>query len=100
MSDLIGRSREGYPTLRVYIQPRSAKNKCCGLHENGLKLMVTAPPVDGKANKAVRSYLAELIGVKPGGVVLKSGESSRRKVFCFKTLSEQELAERLQLLLY
>lgn len=99
MDGLVGRSGEGHPTLQVHVQPRAAKNKCCGLHDNGLKLMVTAPPVDGKANRAVRSFLAELIGVKPNSVILRSGETSRKKVFYFTTLSEQELADRLRSLL-
>ncbi|MCG6931861.1 MAG: DUF167 family protein [Desulfofustis sp.] len=100
MNSPIGRTREGHPTLRVHVQPRSARNRCCGLHDSSLKLMVTAPPVDHQANKAVRLFLAELMGVKAAGVVLKSGEFSRKKVFCFTTLSEQELTERLQSLLH
>ncbi len=96
---MIGRSKQGYPTLQIYVQPRSSRNKCCGLHEYGLKLMVAAPPVDGKANKAVHTYLAELFGVKSNSIGLASGEHARKKVFYFKTLSEDLLADRLQALL-
>lgn len=99
MTGPIGRSRSGHPTLQVHIQPRAAKNKCCGMHDNALKLAVTAPPVGGKANKAVRLFLAELMGVKPGSVFLKSGETSRKKVFYFETLSEKDLTDRLHTLL-
>jgi len=95
----IGRSKHGYPTLNVYVQPRSSRNKCCGLHEYGLKLMVAAPPVDGKANKAVKAYLAELFEVKNNAIVLVSGEHARRKTFYFKSLSEESLADRLHSLL-
>lgn len=69
------------------------------MHDDRLKLMVTAPPVDGKANKAVRVYLAKLLGVKPAGIALQAGETSRRKTFYFKTLGERELSERLRTLL-
>jgi len=96
MIDHIGENRDGRPTLEVYVQPRAARNKYCGPHEHGVKLAVTAPPVDGKANRAVRSFLAQLLGVKSGSVVLKSGESSRKKVFYFKTLSADELIKRLR----
>lgn len=99
MRAIIGRSKHGYPTLNVYVQPRSSRNKCCGLHEYGLKLMVAAPPVDGKANKAVKAYLAELFEVKNNAIVLVSGEHARRKTFYFKSLSEESLADRLHSLL-
>ncbi len=99
MTNLIGRSKHGYPTLQVYVQPRSAKNKCCGLHDHGLKLMVTAPPVDGKANKAASLFLADLFGVKSNSIGLLSGQHARKKVFYFKTLSETSVADRLQSLI-
>lgn len=98
-SAAIGRSKEGYPTLEVYVQPRASQNRCCGLHERGLKLMVTAPPVDGKANKAVKGFLAELFRVKANTVVLASGAQARKKTFCFKSLTEKSLADRLHSLL-
>lgn len=96
---MIGRSKQGYPTLSVYVQPRSSRNRCCGVHEDGLKLMVTAPPVDGKANQAVKAYLAALFGVKRSSIGLAAGQHTRKKTFYFKTLSEQSLADRLHSLL-
>lgn len=96
---IVGRSKQGYPTLQVYVQPRASRNKCCGLSDHGLKLMVAAPPVDGKANKAVRAYLAKLFGVKQNTVCLASGEHGRKKTFFFKSLSEDSLIDRLDALL-
>lgn len=98
-SAVIGKSKEGYPTLEVYVQPRASRNRCCGLHEHGLKLMVAAPPVDGKANKAAKGFLAELFEVKASAVVLASGEQARKKTFCFTSLTEKSLADRLHSLL-
>ncbi len=95
----IGRTKDGYPTLEVYVQPRSSRNKCCGVHQHALKLMVTAAPVDGKANKVVKAYLAELFEVKANTIVLASGEHARKKMFYFKSLSEESLADRLHSLL-
>ncbi|MBT8345297.1 MAG: DUF167 domain-containing protein [Desulfofustis sp.] len=99
MSLAIGRSKDGYPTLNVYVQPRSSRNRCGGLHEYGLKIMVAAPPVEGKANKAAKAYLAELFGVKANTIVLASGEHARKKTFYFTSLSEDSLADRLNSLL-
>ncbi len=99
VADAIGKTKEGNPTLRVYIQPRAAKNRFCGLHGDALKLAVTAPPLDGKANREVVVYLAEILGVSRKSVDLLSGRQSRNKLFCFFSLSETELRERLQRLL-
>ena len=97
--EIVGRSKQGYPTLRVYVQPRASRTACCGLSDHGLKLMVSAPPVDGKANRAVRDYLADLFKVRRNTIVLASGEHGRQKTFLFTSLSESTLAERLDSLL-
>lgn len=99
LSALVGRSKQGYPTLQVRVQPRSAKNRCSGLHDDHLKIAVGAPPVDDKANRATVLYLAELFGVSPKSVGLVSGRSSRKKIFYFKTLTEEKLIDRLNLLI-
>jgi len=85
--------------LRVHVQPRSSKNRCCGLHGGYLKIAITAPPIEGKANKALISYLAELFGVSRKSIGLVSGEYSRTKIFHFKTVSEKFLADRVDTLL-
>ena len=97
--EAIGQTKGGKPTLRVYIQPRAAKNRFCGMHGDALKLAVTAPPLDGKANREVAAYLAEIFGVSRKSVDLLSGRQSRNKLFCFFSLTETELRERLQRLL-
>ena len=97
--DAVGRTHDGTGALRVFIQPRASKNKVCGLHDTALKLAVTAPPVEGKANKAVAIYLAQLFGVGRSNVVLVAGQQSRRKTFSFSTLTEEDLRSRLQALL-
>lgn len=98
MRELVGVSKQGYPTLRVHAQPRSARNRCAGLHGEHLKLAVCAPPLDDKANRALCGYLAELFGVSPKSIGLAAGRTSRSKVFYFKTLTEEQLLGRLNTL--
>ncbi|MGA7276315.1 MAG: DUF167 domain-containing protein [Desulfocapsaceae bacterium] len=98
MRELVGVSKQGYSTLQVHVQPRSAKNRCAGLHGDHLKIAVCAPPVDDKANRALCCYLAELFGVNPQSIDLAAGRTSRRKVFYFKTLTQEELLNRLSIL--
>lgn len=99
MAPIIGRSKDGKVTLRVHVQPRAANNRFCGVHDDSLKMAVTAPPVEGKANRAVRDYLAELLGVSRKSVILLSGSQSRNKVFYLESLSEEELQIRVAAML-
>ena len=65
--------------LRVVAHPGAGRSEVVGQHGNALRVKVAAPPVDGRANKAVVELVAELFGVKPAQVTLDSGESSRTK---------------------
>lgn len=65
--------------LSVFVQPRSSRNRVCGIHDGELKLQLTSPPVDGAANQCCREFLAKLLGVPKSAVSLLSGETSRHK---------------------
>ena len=56
------------------------KTEVAGLHGDALKIRLAAPPVDGKANAALLSFVAERLGIAKSSVSLKSGQTSRRKV--------------------
>lgn len=76
--------------LDLYIQPKAAKNAIRGLHGSELKLAITAPPVDGKANKAVIAFLAELFGVAKSSVSITGGQQSRHKHCVVHGVTRQE----------
>ncbi len=65
--------------LRVRIQPRAAQDEIAGLYGDRLKVRVTAPPTDGKANEHLRAFLAKQFGVPKTRVTLLSGAGSRDK---------------------
>ncbi len=65
--------------LRVRIQPRAAQDEIVGLYGDRLKVRITAPPTDGKANEHLRAFLAKEFGVSKNQVTLLSGASSRDK---------------------
>ena len=50
--------------LQVYVQPRASRNRIAGIHGNAVKVCVTAPPVENKANEAVVHFFADLFGVR------------------------------------
>lgn len=65
--------------LQVRIQPRAARDEIAGPHGDSLKIRLTAPPVDGKANERLRGFLGGLCGVAKSQVTLLSGETGRSK---------------------
>jgi len=67
--------------VRIHVQPRAAKNGFVGLHGGAVKLRITAPPVDGKANSQISEVLAKLFQVPKSAVTLASGQQSREKRF-------------------
>ncbi len=70
----------GNVTLTLHIQPGAKKTEVAGLYGEALKIRLAAPPVDGKANQALLAFLAEQFKVPLRQVMLKSGDSSRRKI--------------------
>jgi uncharacterized protein (TIGR00251 family) len=69
----------GAVTFDVLVQPRASRVKLGPVHDNRLKVAVTAPPVDGEANAAVIEAIAKALGVARGAVEVIAGASSRRK---------------------
>ncbi len=67
-------------TLSVRIQPRASKNELVRLENGGLKIRLTAPPVDGAANEALVRFLADRFSVAKSQVELVSGHTSRDKI--------------------
>ena len=80
MSDWFRQSADGRLTLTLHIQPGARKTEFAGQHGDALKIRLAAPPVDGKANEALLRFLAEALDLPKSAVVLKNGQSSRRKV--------------------
>lgn len=65
--------------LTLKVQPRANRNELAGPGDGHYRVRIKAPPVDGKANQALRRFIAESFGVAPSKVSLASGETSRVK---------------------
>ena len=66
--------------LALHVQPGAARTEVAGRHGDALKVRVAARAVEGKANDALRRYLADAFGVPLRNVVVVQGESNRNKV--------------------
>ena len=83
-------------TLAVRAQPGAKKNAVLGERAGALKVSVTAPPEDGRANAALVEVLKEWLDVKRSQVELLSGKSNRNKVFLIRDISVERLTERVR----
>ena len=82
--------------LPILVQPRASRNEIVGRQGDALKVRLTAPPVEGAANKALVAFLADALGVRRSEVRVTSGDHARQKVVEFASLTEKDLAERLE----
>ncbi|MDO9856293.1 DUF167 family protein YggU [Glaesserella parasuis] len=65
--------------LRIFLQPKASRDQIVGLHDNELKIAITAPPIDGQANAHLLKYLSKLFKVPKSSIVLEKGELQRHK---------------------
>ena len=71
--------RDDTLVMRVRIQPRASRDQVAGIHDQRLKISITAPPVDGAANQHLLGLLAREFRVPKSAVELLSGETGREK---------------------
>ena len=84
-------------TFAVKVQPRARKHAITGQVGDALKLALTAPPVEGKANAACIEYLAELLDVPRSSITIAAGQTSRNKLIRVAGLTAAEVEQRLRM---
>jgi uncharacterized protein (TIGR00251 family) len=67
------------PIITLYIQPGAKQSRLVGLHDGMPKIAIKARPIDGEANEALITFLAELGGVPKRSIEILSGQTSRTK---------------------
>ncbi|MDR2339659.1 MAG: DUF167 domain-containing protein [Deltaproteobacteria bacterium] len=81
--------------IRVRVSPGSSRDRVVGFQGDELKVSLTAPPVDGKANAALLGFIAKTLGLRASDLELRSGASGRSKVLRVTGLSKEEALSRL-----
>jgi uncharacterized protein (TIGR00251 family) len=81
--------------IAVRAQPGAKKNAVVGEHGDALKVAVTAPPEDGRANEALTELLREWLGLKRSQVELIAGATNRNKQFMIRGMCPEELRARI-----
>ena len=90
------REKGGGVQFAVRVIPGASKNEVAGIQDGALKVRLTAPPVEGKANRACVEFLAGLLGVRRSALAITSGEKSRKKTVTVTGLARGDLEERLK----
>jgi len=78
-------------TIRFHVIPNAKIDKVIGEHGDAIKIKLRAPAVEGKANTALRKFLAETLSIPQRAIVLEHGEKSRDKVIRIDGLSEADI---------
>ena len=82
-------------TLRVHIVPNAKQNKVVGEHGDAIKVKLRAPAVEGKANAALRCFLAVELKISERQIAIERGHKSREKLIRIEGLGEGEVRCRL-----
>lgn len=67
-------------SFEIKVHTRSSRNAIAGIHDNMLKIKLTAAPVDGKANAALVAFLSKSLGISKSAVTILRGETSSQKL--------------------
>jgi uncharacterized protein (TIGR00251 family) len=87
--------KNGKPCFRVRVQPRSSHQSIVGCWNTALKVCLTAPPLEDRANRQLLELLADTLAVPRASIRILSGHRSRLKTVQILTLSRKELKTRI-----
>lgn len=93
----IRESAEGI-IFKIVVLPKSSQNRVSGLHGDALKIKITAPPVEGSANKMCVSFLSKLLKTPKSSLEIVSGPSARTKQILWRRGEGQELSAQREIL--
>ena len=89
-------TKRGLTCFAVRVQPRSSRDRVIGLNQGVLRVQLTAPAVEDRANRRLLKFLARQLGVRSHRLHLLSGRKSRLKTVGVEALSARKLLSRLQ----
>jgi uncharacterized protein (TIGR00251 family) len=81
--------------LSVKVTPNANRNEIGGFRDGVLQLKIAAPPVKGKANRELISFLSDVLGVSMSSLSIVKGQTSRNKIIAVDGLSQEDIINRL-----
>ncbi|MFA5368026.1 MAG: DUF167 domain-containing protein [Dehalococcoidia bacterium] len=83
-------------TLTLHIHPNAKRNEVLGFEDGILRLKIAAPPVEGKANKELISFLGKTLGIRKSGVTIDRGETSKVKIVTVLGIDREQIYEMIE----
>jgi uncharacterized protein len=80
--------------VNVHVQPGARKNELLGFNEDVLRVKIAAPPVNGKANRELISFLSDALGIRKSDITIDKGETSKNKVIGIAGITKAQFLER------
>lgn len=85
------KEKAGNAVFLVQVLPRSSQCKLVGFQGDFLKIKITAPPVDGRANEECIRFLADVLGIKKDQVHIVGGFKAKKKTIAIKGLTKKDV---------
>jgi uncharacterized protein (TIGR00251 family) len=83
-------------TFAVRLHPRAKKNAITGTLGDALKISLTAPPLEGRANHACIEFLSDLLKLPRSSITIAAGQASRNKLIRISGVSAADVEARLR----
>jgi len=81
--------------IKIHVTIKARRTQVVGMHGDAIKIHIASPPVDGRANEELISFLAKTLGVPKSDVRIKSGASSRSKIISINGLDIATVTDKL-----
>ena len=78
----------------VRVQPNAGRNEVLGFKDDVLRIKIAAPPVKGKANQELLTFLSDILGIRRCNLAIEKGETGKRKVITISGLTQNQIIER------
>lgn len=88
---------EGGIRVGIKVQPRAANNALAGEQEGKLKIRITAPPVEGEANKMLIAYLSQLLKLPKKNIKIIKGDTSTQKLVELRGITDSEFIHKIKI---
>lgn len=84
-------------TLKIHLQPNAKRNEICGIYDDEyIKIAITTPPIDGKANETLIKFLSKELRIPKSNITITKGLTSRNKTLEIESEKEINLKTSLQ----
>ncbi len=78
-------------TFELRVMPRSSSSAICGTQDGALKIRITAPPLEGRANEECIRFLSDLLKIRRSSVEIISGGKSRKKAVFIAGVKKKDI---------